>query len=244
MCSDITTINPATGEEIATYSFTPATEVPGAIQACQDAFMRWREVSLEDRAKVISAIGKELLASQEEFAALMTREVGKLIGDRHAEIKLCAQICQFTAEHGPTELADEEKEIPSGTGIVHYAPIGIVYGIQPWNFPCYQAIRYSIASLMAGNGVLLKHAANCTGSALYLRDVFERAGLPKNLFTVLVIDHDQSDEVIENALVRGVTFTGSDNAGRVVAQKAASVLKKTVLELGSNDAVERCLRRA
>jgi len=174
--------------------------------------------------------------TSEDFAQLMTREVGKLIGDSRDEIELCAAICDFTAEHGPKELADEEREIPGGTGVITYAPTGVIYGIQPWNFPAYQAIRYTIANLMAGNGVLLKHAANCTGSGLFLRDLMEKAGLPKNLFTVLLIDHDQSDDIIANDLVRGVTLTGSDGAGKVVAQQAGKHLKKTVLELGSNDA--------
>ena len=185
---------------------------------------------------MIRAIGEELRKSKEEFAQLMTREVGKLIGDSRDEIDLCASICDFTAENGPSELADEERKIPGGTGVVSYAPVGVIYGIQPWNFPCYQAVRYAVANLMAGNGVLLKHAANCTGSGLMLRDVMERAGLPKNLFTVLVIDHDTSDEIIAHKLVRGVTMTGSDKGGRVIAAKAGEQLKKTVLELGSNDA--------
>lgn len=107
---------------------------------------------------------------------------------------------------------------------------------MPWNFPAYQAVRYSIASLMAGNGVLLKHAESCTGSGLFLRDLYERAGLPKGLFTVLIISHEQSDKVIENDLVRAVTLTGSDRAGKSVAAKAGALVKKTVLELGSNDA--------
>jgi succinate-semialdehyde dehydrogenase/glutarate-semialdehyde dehydrogenase len=111
-----------------------------------------------------------------------------------------------------------------------------VYGIQPWNFPAYQAIRYSIASLMAGNGVLLKHAEICTGSGLLLRDIYESAGLPKGLFGVLLISHDQSNDIVENDLVRAVTLTGSETAGRTVAAKAGAALKKTVLELGSNDA--------
>ncbi|PCP91402.1 aldehyde dehydrogenase family protein, partial [Enterobacter hormaechei] len=111
-----------------------------------------------------------------------------------------------------------------------------VYGIQPWNFPAYQAVRYSIASLMAGNGVLLKHAEACTGSGLFLRDLYARAGLPKGLFGVLLISHDQSDQIIEDELIRGVTLTGSDRAGRAVGAKAAELVKKTVLELGSNDA--------
>ena len=227
MTDPITTVNPTDNTPIETYERMSDAEVKSAIQACHDAFLDWKARPLKDRAEVIKTIGQELQNSQEEFAQLMTREVGKLIGDSRDEIALCAQISQFTAETGPAELADEERDIPGGTGVVHYSPLGVIYGIQPWNFPAYQVIRYTIANLMAGNGVLLKHAENCTGSGLFLQDVLERAGLPKHLFTVLVIEND---------LVRGVTLTGSDGAGRIVAQKAAEQLKKSVLELGSNDA--------
>ena len=192
----------------------------------------------DDRGHTLAAASSKDagLTPGEDGKVGVAREVGKLIGDSRDEIELCAAICDFTAEHGPKELADEEREIPGGTGVITYAPTGVIYGIQPWNFPAYQAIRYTIANLMAGNGVLLKHAANCTGSGLFLRDLMEKAGLPKNLFTVLLIDHDQSDDIIANDLVRGVTLTGSDGAGKVVAQQAGKHLKKTVLELGSNDA--------
>lgn len=236
MSGQIKTINPATEEQIATYDLMSDDEAKAAVQPCHDAFLEWRLKSAEERAEVIRAIGKELTASADDFAELMTREVGKLIGDGKQEVQLCAAICKFTAENGPTELADEERDIPGGKGVITYSPTGVIYGIQPWNFPCYQVVRYAIANLMAGNGVLLKHAENCTGSGLFLRDLFERAGLPKNLFTVLLIDHDQSDRIIANPLVRGVTLTGSDGAGRIVAEQAAKSLKKTVLELGSNDA--------
>ncbi len=236
MTSSIQTINPATDESIATYDLMSNEEATQAVKYCHAAFDRWRLVPLKERAEKIRAIGQALRDNREEFAALMTQEVGKLIGDSREEVELCAAICDFTAEAGPTELADEERDIPDGTGIITYAPVGVIYGIQPWNFPCYQALRYAVANIMAGNAVLLKHAENCTGSGLFLRDLFEKAGLPKNLFTVLVIDHDQSDKIIANDLVRGVTMTGSDDAGRIIGQQAAKHLKKTVLELGSNDA--------
>lgn len=231
------TINPLTEAPIETYRYMSDADAGRVVQASHDAFLDWRLRSLEDRAKVIAAIGQALRDSKEEFAQLMTREVGKLIGDSRDEVDLVAAICDYTAEHGPRVLADEKREAPGGaTAYVTHAPLGVIYGIQPWNFPAYQAVRYSIASLMAGNGVLLKHAENCTGSGLFLRDLFERAGLPQGLFGVLIITHEQSDKIIENDLVRGVTLTGSDRAGRAVAVKAAAVVKKTVLELGSNDA--------
>lgn len=236
MTSTLKTINPATDETIKSYETMSDEEMRAAIDLCHGAFEKWKLVSLEERAKVIKAIGQALRDNKEDFAQLMTREVGKLINDSRDEIELCAAICDFTAETGPKELADEERDIPGGTGVVTYAPVGVIYGIQPWNFPCYQAVRYTVVNLMAGNGVMLKHAESCTGSGLFLRDVMKQAGLPEHLFTILLIDHDQSDKVIAHRHVRGVTLTGSDGAGRIVAKQAAKHLKKTVLELGSNDA--------
>jgi len=235
--STITTVNPATGESIESFEMISAKDAAAKVEACHEAFSEWKLKSLEDRAAVIGGIGKALRDNKEELAQLMTREVGKLIGDSRDEIELCAGICDYTAATGPKELADETRD-PSNAarGIVTYSPIGVIYGIQPWNFPAYQVIRYAIASLMAGNGVLLKHSSLCTGSGLMIEKIFREGGLPENLFTVLVIDHDTSDEIIAHDKVRGVTLTGSDGAGRHVAEKAAKVIKKTVLELGSNDA--------
>jgi len=232
----IQTINPLTEQTLATYSLMSDSEAMDVVQNSHDAHLDWRLKSLDERASVIAAIAAELRKSKEEFAQLMTDEMGKLLSDGRDEIELCAGICDYTTKHGPSMLADEERQVPQGRGLVTYSPLGVIYGIQPWNFPCYQVIRYSISSLMVGNGVLLKHSANCTGSGLLLRDIYERAGLPKELFGVLLITHDQSDAVIEHKLVRGVTLTGSDKAGRTVGQKAAALSKKTVLELGSNDA--------
>jgi len=235
--STITTVNPATGENIESFEMISAKDAAAKVEACHEAFSEWKLKSLEDRAAVIGGIGKALRDNKEELAQLMTREVGKLIGDSRDEIELCAGICDYTAATGPKELADEKRD-PSNAarGIVTYSPIGVIYGIQPWNFPAYQVIRYAIASLMAGNGVLLKHSSLCTGSGLMIEKIFREGGLPENLFSVLVIDHDTSDGIIAHDKVRGVTLTGSDGAGRHVAEKAAKVIKKTVLELGSNDA--------
>ncbi|MFY8193656.1 MAG: NAD-dependent succinate-semialdehyde dehydrogenase, partial [Novosphingobium sp.] len=232
----IQTINPLTEQVLHVYDLMSDDEATKVIEKSHSAFLDWRLRSLEDRAAVMSRIADELRKSADAFAQLMTDEVGKLLSDSKSEIELCASICDYTAKNGPKVLADDVREVPAGRGLVTHSPLGVIYGIQPWNFPCYQAVRYSISSLMAGNGVLLKHSENCTGSALMLRDVYERAGLPEGLFGVLLISHEQSDAVIEHKLVRGVTLTGSDRAGRSVAQKAASVSKKTVLELGSNDA--------
>jgi len=237
MSDTLTTVNPATGETLNTYDRMTDKEAFAAVERCHDAFLKWRHRTLEDRAAIIRNIARELRDNSDEFAQLMTSETGKLIGDGAAEVELCAAICEYTAETGVKELRDDEREVDGAkAGIITYSPIGVVYGIQPWNFPAYQAVRYSIASLMAGNGILLKHAQSCTGSGLFLKELYERAGLPENLFTVLLIDHDQSDRIIENDLVRGVTLTGSEGAGKHVGEVAGKALKKMVLELGSNDA--------
>ncbi len=235
--ADITTVNPATGDTIRTYDHISKEEAFSKVEACHEAFLKWKLRSLQDRADIIAGLGKALRDHKEELAQLMTREVGKLIGDSRDEVELCAAICDYTAAHGPEELADEQRDPDNaGRGIITYSPIGVVYGIQPWNFPAYQVIRYAIANLMTGNAVLLKHASNCTGSGLKIAEIFAKGGLPENLFTVLVIGHDLSDQIIGHERVRGVTLTGSDTAGKHIAGQAAEVLKPTVLELGSNDA--------
>lgn len=234
---NFTTINPTSEGELKTYTYMTDEEAENGVKKCHKAYLKWRHTPIKDRAKIIKAIGQELISQKDKFATLMTDEMGKLLRQSHQEIELCAGICDFTATEGLNVLKDEERELPDGgIGIITYSPIGVIYGIQPWNFPAYQVIRYSIANLMAGNGILLKHAKNVTGSALLLKEIYEIAGLPKDLFTVLIIDHDQSDAIIENELVRGVTLTGSSEAGKIIAKKAGGVLKKTVLELGSNDA--------
>ncbi|PZW42422.1 succinate-semialdehyde dehydrogenase/glutarate-semialdehyde dehydrogenase [Mesonia algae] len=231
------TTNPATEEVLETYEYMSSKEMEDAIESCHEAFLEWKKKLPEERASYIKKVGESLKNHKEELTQLMTNEMGKLLKQSKQEVDLCAQICDWTAENGPENLKDEEKELPNGgKGVITYSPIGVIYGIQPWNFPVYQVVRYAIANLMAGNGVLLKHAANVTGTGLLLEKVFAEAGLPKNLFKVLVIDHDASDNVIKNKRVRGVTLTGSPDAGKVIGEKAGAELKKTVLELGSNDA--------
>ncbi len=233
----IKTINPTTEETIKTYDLMTEADAIKSVEKCHEAFTEWKHKSLKDRAELIKSIGKQLSKQKDELVQLMTSEMGKLIKQGHQEVELCAAICDYTATEGMKELQDKHRELPEGgKGVIQYAPVGVIYGIQPWNFPAYQVIRYAIANLMAGNGVLLKHAENVTGSALKIKEIFEKAGLPKDLFTVLVIDHDVSDKIIEHDLVRGVTLTGSSAAGKIIAKKAGENLKKTVLELGSNDA--------
>ncbi|WP_300394771.1 NAD-dependent succinate-semialdehyde dehydrogenase [uncultured Psychrobacter sp.] len=235
--ADITTVNPTTGEDIKEYNYMTNDEVNKIVDASHEAFLEWRKKSHEERAKVIKSIGDTLVKYKEELSKLMTEERGKLYDQSLSEVDLCKAICDYTAEKGVTALADDERDIENmKKGIVTYQPIGVIYGMQPWNFPAYQVFRYAIANLMAGNSVLLKHAANVTGSGLLIEKIFHESDLSNDLFRTILIDHDQSEKLIGNDKVRGVTLTGSDGAGKIVGQQAAKVLKKVVLELGSNDA--------
>ena len=236
--SQITTKNPATGEEIETYDLMSKQEALQKVEAAHEAFLSWRSKSHEERAPYLTKIAEVLREHTDELSELMTRETGKLFKDGKTEVALCAAIFEYTATHGPEVLADEERTHgqDGARGVVTHQPIGVIYSIQPWNFPLYQPVRVLAANLMAGNACVLKHASICTGSGLRLRELCIEAGLPEDLFQVVLIDHDTSDALIEHKLVRGVTMTGSDGAGRHIGGVAAKALKKTVLELGSNDA--------
>ena len=235
--ADITTINPATGEAIKEYNYMSNDEVNKIVESSHQAFTEWRKTSHEARAKVINSIDETLLKYKEELSKLMTEERGKLYSQSLQEIDLCKAICDYTAEKGVAALADDERDIEGlKKGIVTYQPIGVIYGMQPWNFPAYQVFRYTIANLMAGNSILLKHASNVTGSGLLIEKIFHESELPNDLFRTILIDHDQSEALIGHDKVRGVTLTGSDGAGSIVGQQAAKAIKKVVLELGSNDA--------
>lgn len=236
--STIITVNPATGKENRTYTVMTEQDAKDRVVTCHAAFLEWRKLTHHERAPFLTKLGQTLRDHAGELATLMTSETGKLLKDGYTEIEICAAICDYAALHGPDALADEERVHgpDKKRGIVSYQPIGVIYSIQPWNFPFYQPVRVLAANLMAGNGCVLKHASICTGSALRLQELYIAAGLPENLFQVVVIDHDTSDSLIAHPLVRGVTMTGSDEAGRHVGATAAKALKKTVLELGSNDA--------
>ncbi|WP_394688725.1 NAD-dependent succinate-semialdehyde dehydrogenase [Hoeflea sp.] len=236
--SKITTINPATYEEIQSYDLMPEAEAVKRLEASHEAFLEWRKLSHKERALYLIKIAAKLREHADELAALMTRETGKLLKDGHTEVEICAAIFEYTAKNGPDMLADEERTYGAEgkRGVVSYQPIGVIYSIQPWNFPLYQPVRVLAANLMAGNGCVLKHASICTGSGLRLRELCIEAGLPEDLFQVILIDHETSDTLIAHPKVRGVTMTGSDGAGRHIGAEAAKALKKTVLELGSNDA--------
>ncbi|MDC3188446.1 NAD-dependent succinate-semialdehyde dehydrogenase [Pseudoalteromonas elyakovii] len=236
MTDTVTTINPANEQTLNTYNLLSLQQAQSEVDQCHQAFLKWRTTSHEQRAKLLNQLAQVIESNQQELAQLMTDEMGKLYQQGLQEVELCAAICRYTAEQGPQVLADESRDMQDGRAIISYQPIGVVLGIQPWNFPLYQVIRYACANIMAGNTTVLKHAGNVFGMAEKIEQLFTQAGFDDYCFKNLLIDGKTASKLIEHSAIRGVTFTGSDETGKKVAELAGKQVKKTVLELGSNDA--------
>jgi succinate-semialdehyde dehydrogenase/glutarate-semialdehyde dehydrogenase len=230
-----TSINPFNGETLASHPEMTTPELRAALAAADKAFRLWQRVPLADRADRVRRVGALLRARAEEHARLMSQEMGKPIRGARAEVEKCAWACDHYAEHAAAFLADEVVETDAGRSFVTYRPLGPVLAIMPWNFPYWQILRVAAPGLMAGNVILLKHAANVSGCALAIEAVFRDAGFPEGTFRTLLIDHAQLKTAIRHKAVRAVTLTGSPAAGRIVAKQAGERLKKTVLELGGSD---------
>jgi len=231
----LTSINPATEEQIAEYEEHSKEEVYEIIRLNEQAFQEWQSYSFEDRSELLKKAGKILRNQKREFAELMTREMGKPISGAEAEVEKCAWVCDYYAENGESFLKDQIIETDAQKSFVTFQPLGTVLSVMPWNFPFWQVFRFAVPGLMAGNGGLLKHASNVTGCALAIEEIFKEAGFPENLFRTLKISSKKVAGVIENPIVKAVTLTGSVPAGKAVAEKAGAELKKTVLELGGSD---------
>jgi len=231
----ITTVNPATGEELTTYDEADAGAVTAAIELADARHRLWRRTSFADRAQVLRAAADLLDERADTLAALMADEMGKPIADGRREAQKCAWACRHYAEHAEGYLSDRAIDTEHAQSFVHHEPLGVVLAVMPWNFPLWQVIRFAAPALMAGNAALLKHASNVTGSALLLDALWRDAGAPDGLFRTLVIGSSRVDGVLEHPLVKAVTVTGSGPAGAAVASKAGSLLKKSVLELGGSD---------
>ena len=231
----IATTNPATGERLKTFAPLERTEVEKRLARAHAAFETWRRTSVVERARVVARAGDLLDQRRDEYARLMTREMGKLLTAAGEEAAKCALACRYYAEHGPRIVADDERPTDTDRGYVAYQPLGVVLAVMPWNFPFWQVIRFAAPALVAGNVGLLKHASNVPQCALALEQLFADAGAPAGVFQTLLIGSDAVADVIADARVAAVTLTGSEGAGSQVASQAGKHLKKTVLELGGSD---------
>lgn len=236
MSNTVKTINPTTEEQLKEYTLLSTDEAKKAVDKADEVFQQWKLTSTEERANLLNKMADVIEANKDDIVTLMIDEMGKVKEQGYQEVELCAGICRYSAEHGPSLLADEERDYEQGKAIVSYRPIGVILGIQPWNFPLYQVIRYSASNLMAGNVTVLKHAANVFGMAVKIQEMYEEAGFPKGAYQSLLIDGEAASELIKHPKVRGVSFTGSDGVGKKVGASAAENVKISVLELGSNDA--------
>ena len=232
----IQTVNPATGEAGGSHEQHSIDEALEAARAAHLAFIDWRRTSFAERAAVVRKAAEILRTRKDEFARLMTEEMGKTLEDGRAEVEKCAFQCDWFADHAESYLAVEPIDIGGGEAFVTFNPIGVVLAVMPWNFPFWQVFRAVAPALMAGNGMLLKHASNVPGSALAIEEVLHQAGVPKGLFRTLLLPSIEVEALIKDDNVAAVTLTGSVSAGRSVATAAGSVLKKCVLELGGSDA--------
>ncbi len=229
-------INPATGEAIREYEQLDSRALGQKIEAAHECFLEWRLTSFDERARLMNRAAEVLDKNQEKYARLITREMGKAIGEARSEVAKCAWVCRYYAEHAEAFLRDEHIETDASKSFVTHRPLGVVLAVMPWNFPFWQVFRFAAPGLMAGNVGLLKHASNVPGCAEAIEEVFREAGFPAHAFSSLLIGSSQVEAVIEHPLVRAATLTGSDQAGRAVAAQAGRELKKTVLELGGSDA--------
>jgi succinate-semialdehyde dehydrogenase/glutarate-semialdehyde dehydrogenase len=234
----IATINPVTGEVLKTFDSMPEDQIDRALDRSVAGFQALRKTTFAQRAGWMRAAADLLDAEVDDVSALMTLEMGKTFAAAKAEVTKCAGACRFYAEHAERFLADEPvepSEVGAAAAYARYQPLGPVLAVMPWNFPLWQAMRFAAPALMAGNAGLLKHASNVPQTALYLGELFSRAGFPAGAFQTLLVGSDAVERILTDSRVRAATLTGSEGAGRSIASIAGRELKKTVLELGGSD---------
>jgi len=226
-------INPATGEEIARKAMDDVIALEEKIAHVACAQKDWRGQGVRHRVEALHRLADALDAEAEALAEIMTLEMGKPLAQAKGEVSKCALLCRFVAEHGPQALDEQHVDMGEAEGRICFEPLGLLFGIMPWNFPFWQVLRFAVPALMAGNGILIKHAPNVPGCADAMVRLFHEAGIAA--FEHLAINTDQAAEVIADARIAAVSLTGSRRAGRAVAAVAGKHLKKSVLELGGCD---------
>jgi len=228
-------IDPATGRELASFPEAEEAALDAALGRAWTARHPWRDAGLGMRTTLMRTVAGVLRADKSRYAALLTTEMGKPIVEAEAEIEKCAWTANWFAENGARLLADEPVESAATESYIRFQPLGVILAVMPWNFPFWQAFRAGLPALTAGNVMLLKHSSNVPQSALAIEEVFREAGVPEGVFQTLMIGSAAVERIISDHRVAGVTLTGSEKAGSLVAEAAGRALKKTVLELGGSD---------
>jgi acyl-CoA reductase-like NAD-dependent aldehyde dehydrogenase len=230
----IETINPATGKVIATYDNTAPEEVSKKVKYARAALGSWKKLDISERADYMRKLGRVMRKNREDYAKLITEEMGKPIRQSIAEIEKCAWVCDYYAEHAEAFLRDELIPTEFRKSFVSFEPLGVIASIMPWNFPFWQVMRFAVPTLTAGNVGILKHSSVCLGSALQIEQAFRDAGFPENIFQSIIGDYRAGEALVQSD-IDAVSVTGSVNTGRRVAELASKNLKKFVLELGGSD---------
>lgn len=230
------TVNPATGEVVKTFVELTDPQLETAIKTAASCFSTWRNTTFAARATIVAKAAALLRAQSDVFARLVTLEMGKRLDEARGEVALSADILDYYAQHAERFLAPVTLKPASGEAVVENTALGVLFGVQPWNFPYYQLARFSAPNLMAGNVVMVKHAGCVPQSAIAFEQLWRDAGAPVGGYTNLMISHDQVNRVIDDPRIQGVALTGGVDAARRVAARAGQNVKKTTMELGGNDA--------
>ncbi|KTD64582.1 NAD-dependent succinate-semialdehyde dehydrogenase [Legionella shakespearei] len=231
----IQTINPATEQILNSYDCLDEQAIQKKIEAAHHSYLTWKGTSFSKRQELLLNLAKLLGQKKDELAKLMTTEMGKPITTGKAEIDKCMLLCEHYAAHAESYLSPRVVQTEMKLSKVCYRPLGIVFGIMPWNFPFWQVFRFAVPTIMAGNAALLKHAPISSGTGNKIEELFLEAQFPPALFQHMILDNEGAAKVIENDFVSAVTLTGSGRAGSAVASHAGKFLKKSVLELGGAD---------
>ncbi|TDN81552.1 succinate-semialdehyde dehydrogenase/glutarate-semialdehyde dehydrogenase [Salegentibacter sp. 24] len=227
--------NPYNGVQVGKYTAQTTEETSKVLNLSGNAFKDWSKKPLSSRTALLKNAAQVLRDHVNDYAQMITQEMGKPISESRAEINKCAWVCDYYAENAAGFLAPEEIKTDATHSYVRHDPIGSVFAIMPWNFPFWQVFRFAAPTLTAGNTGILKHAPNVFGCALKIEEVFKKAGYPKGVFQNLIVHHDQTEMIIAHDAVQAVTLTGSEAAGSAVAQLSGKYIKKSLLELGGNN---------
>ena len=228
-------LNPASEQEIARHPTWNADHLAQVLAHADTAQRAWRLLDYGRRADILSQAATLLREQTGSLALLAVQEMGRPLSEARAEVEKCALVCDYYAVHAEPFLEEEPMPSDAGKSYVRYDPLGLILGVLPWNFPFWQVFRFAAPALMAGNGVLLKHAPNVQLCAQAIERILLEAGLPTGVFVQLPIEVDLVEQVIAHPAVQAVSVTGSERTGRAVAALAGAHLKKTVLELGGSD---------
>lgn len=233
---EIQTRNPYSGSILNTYNKDSGNTIASKLQKAVQVQVSWGNKPIKERCDILSKLADILLERKEEYAELITKEMGKPISQSISEIEKCAWACDFYALNAEDLLADELISTEAHESFISYDPLGCILAVMPWNYPFWQVIRFAAPTLTAGNTTLLKHAENVTGCSISLEQLFLDAGYPEGCFQSIIAGHEAIANLIGNDGVKAVTLTGSEKAGKAIGKSAGENLKKTVLELGGNNA--------